>query len=128
MRSRPTSRRPSSPRRPCSSCTGAARSSRTWNGFAVSYAPVATLSWKRSARELGGRVTWTTPAGGYFLWIDLPVEAAELLARAESRGVSFVKGSDFFPGPGGEQSARLAFSYASPSEIDEGVAVLASLV
>jgi 2-aminoadipate transaminase len=80
------------------------------------------------ARELGGRVTWTTPAGGYFLWIELPVEAAELLARAESRGVSFVKGSDFFPGPGGEQSARLAFSYASPSEIDEGVAVLASLV
>jgi 2-aminoadipate transaminase len=80
------------------------------------------------ARELGGRVTWTTPAGGYFLWIDVPVEAADLLARAEVAGVTFVKGADFYAGAGGERAARLAFSYASPSEIDEGVAVLASLV
>jgi DNA-binding transcriptional MocR family regulator len=80
-------------------------------------------------RELGGRASWSRPEGGYFLWVDLPVDAGELLARAESAGVTFVKGADFYPGgAGGGRSARLAFSYASPSEIDEGVSLLASLL
>jgi 2-aminoadipate transaminase len=80
-------------------------------------------------RELSGRAVWSRPEGGYFLWVDLPVDAGELLPRAEAAGVTFVKGADFFPGGrGGRQSARLAFSYASPSEIDEGVSLLASLV
>jgi DNA-binding transcriptional MocR family regulator len=79
--------------------------------------------------DLGGRGTWSRPEGGYFLWLDLPVETAELLARAESAGVTFLKGSDFFlPGRGGERSARLAFSFASPDEIRDGVARLAELV
>ncbi|MEP6911050.1 MAG: PLP-dependent aminotransferase family protein [Actinomycetota bacterium] len=70
--------------------------------------------------------TWTTPEGGYFLWLELPagVETAEL--RAE--GVTFVPGADFFAGPGGESAMRLAFSYASPAEIEEGVRRLASAV
>ena len=47
---------------------------------------------------------------------------AELLGRAEQAGVTFVKGADFFPrGEGGDRSARLAFSFVSPAEIDEGV-------
>jgi DNA-binding transcriptional MocR family regulator len=80
-------------------------------------------------RELAGDATWSEPEGGYFLWVDLPADSAELLTRAEEAGVTFVKGSDFFPGGGaGGRSARLAFSYASPSEIDEGVSTLASLV
>jgi 2-aminoadipate transaminase len=80
-------------------------------------------------RELGGRADWSRPDGGYFLWVELPTETAPLLARAEQAGLSFVKGSDFFPGGrGGERSARLAFSYESPSAIDEGVSLLASLL
>ena len=80
-------------------------------------------------RELDGRATWSRPEGGYFLWVDLPVDAGELLPRAEAAGVTFVKGVDFYPaGAGGGRSARLAFSYASPSEIDEGVTLLASLL
>ena len=80
-------------------------------------------------RELGGGdATWSEPEGGYFLWVDLPGDAASCSARAEAAGVTFVKGSDFFPNGGGEQSARLAFSYASPSEIDSGVSTLASLL
>ena len=39
-----------------------------------------------------------------------------------------MKGSDFYFGPGGEQSARLAFSFATAEEIDEGIARLAGLV
>ena len=80
-------------------------------------------------RELAGEATWSEPAGGYFLWVDLPVDAGELLPRAEAAGVSFVRGSDFYPaGAGGSGSARLAFSFASPSEISDGVSTLAGLL
>jgi 2-aminoadipate transaminase len=79
-------------------------------------------------RELAGEASWSRPEGGYFLWADLPVDSADLLARAEAEGVTFVKGADFFPNGAGRQAARLAFSYASPSEIDEGVSILASLL
>ncbi len=80
-------------------------------------------------RELGGRAGWSRPEGGYFLWLDLGVETADLLERSTSAGVTFVKGADFFlPGAGGGRSARLAFSFPSPDEIAEGVARLAALV
>src|SRR5437762_4744129 len=39
---------------------------------------------------------WSRPEGGYFIWLDLPAEAGDLLARAEAAGVTFVKGTDFF--------------------------------
>jgi DNA-binding transcriptional MocR family regulator len=78
-------------------------------------------------RELSGRVRWNRPEGGYFLWLDLPeeVDAAELLVRAGEAGVTFVPGADFGGPPA---SVRLAFSYVSPEEIDEGVRRLARLV
>jgi DNA-binding transcriptional MocR family regulator len=82
-------------------------------------------------REMPGDATWTKPAGGYFIWLDLPSgpPSAELLPKAEAAGVSFVKGSDFFPGGnGGERSLRLAFSFVSPQEIADGVAMLAGLL
>jgi len=70
--------------------------------------------------------SWSTPEGGYFLWLELPggVETADL--RVE--GVTFVPGADFFAGPGGERALRLAFSYESPAAIEEGVRRLASAV
>jgi len=80
-------------------------------------------------RDLSGSASWSRPEGGYFLWVDLPADAGELLTRSEAAGVTFVKGADFYPaGAGGARAARLAFSYASPSEIDEGISVLASLL
>ena len=79
--------------------------------------------------ELGGRASWSRPEGGYFLWLDVGVDTSELLSRAEQVGVTFIKGADFFsPGEGGEQSARLAFSFVSPAEITEGIERLAALV
>ena len=80
-------------------------------------------------RELDGRATWSRPEGGYFVWADLTADSSELLERATAAGVTFVRGADFFPnGDGGTRSARLAFSYESPSAIDAGVSTLASLV
>ena len=81
-------------------------------------------------RELPPEARWSRPEGGYFLWLDLPPGTAtvELEQRAAEAGVTFVPGGDFFVGRGGESSLRLAFSYASPAEIEEGVARLAALV
>src|SRR3954469_9212261 len=78
-------------------------------------------------RELAGRACWNRPEGGYFLWLDLPdgLDASELLTRAAEAGVTFVPGADFGGPPA---SARLAFSFVSPAEIDEGVRRLAGLV
>jgi DNA-binding transcriptional MocR family regulator len=82
-------------------------------------------------RELPAGVSWSRPEGGYFLWVDFGegVDSAALLGRATEAGVTFVKGSDFFPaGGGGSSSARLAFSYETPERIAEGVSLLASLL
>jgi 2-aminoadipate transaminase len=77
--------------------------------------------------ELAGGARWSRPEGGYFLWLGLPedADAADLLVRAEERGVTFVKGADFGGPP---SSARLAFSYVSPDEIREGIRRFAALV
>jgi len=80
-------------------------------------------------RELPEGSEWSRPEGGYFVWAELGVDTADLLARAADAGVGIVRGSDFFPGGrGGQTSARLAYSYVSPNEIGEGVAKLAALV
>src|SRR5207244_758055 len=72
----------------------------------------------------GVRVGWF---GGRDLADD--VDAADLLERATAAGVTFVKGADFFPGgEGGTSSARLAYSFVSPAEIEEGVERLAAAV
>jgi len=70
--------------------------------------------------------TWNVPEGGYFVWLDLPegIKASDL----HPEGVTFVAGTDFFCGPGGESALRLAFSYESPTAIEEGVRRLASAV
>jgi 2-aminoadipate transaminase len=83
------------------------------------------------AAEMPDGTRWSSPEGGYFLWIDFAgdVDAAHLLTRATEAGVTFVRGTDFFPnGSGGWSSARLAFSYETPERIAEGVALLASLL
>ncbi|MDP8911357.1 MAG: PLP-dependent aminotransferase family protein [Actinomycetota bacterium] len=82
-------------------------------------------------RELAGEARWSKPEGGYFLWLDFAgdIDAAALLNAAGERGVTFVKGSDFFAcDGGGRSSARLAYSFVSPEQIGEGVARLAELV
>ena len=82
-------------------------------------------------RELPDGASWSRPQGGYFTWLDFPegTDAAALSDAATAAGVTFVKGSDFYPaGRGGEASARLAFSFVSPADISAGVARLATLL
>jgi 2-aminoadipate transaminase len=69
---------------------------------------------------------FVSPAGGYFLWVDLPAgsDVAALERGAADRGVVFVKGTDFLL-EGGESSLRLAYSAVPPDQIEEGVARIA---
>jgi 2-aminoadipate transaminase len=78
-------------------------------------------------REFSGQGRWSRPEGGYFIWLELPeaVSAAELLVRSSEAGVTFVPGADF---GGRANTLRLAFSFVSPDEIDEGVGRLARSV
>ena len=79
---------------------------------------------------LAGRVTWTSPRGGFFLWIELPagVDDRALFDRALKERVSFVLGSSFFVDSGGHQFARLSFSGISHEQIAEGIARLAAAI
>src|SRR4029078_7750301 len=67
------------------------------------------------------------PQGGYFAWLDFPdgTDAGTLLTAATERGVTFVKGTDFYPpGAGGETSARLPLSFLSPTEVHPRLTLL----
>jgi 2-aminoadipate transaminase len=81
-------------------------------------------------REMPEGTRWNHPEGGYFLWLDLPsgMAAESLLARAGEQDVVFIKGADFFFHDGGDEAARLAFSFANAEEIDQGITRLGALV
>jgi DNA-binding transcriptional MocR family regulator len=75
-------------------------------------------------------VSWTRPAGGFFVWVTLPeaVDAAGLLARAEAERVTFIPGHKFCLDGHGHNSLRLAFSLYKPPELAEGARRLAQVV
>jgi DNA-binding transcriptional MocR family regulator len=76
-------------------------------------------------------VSWTTPAGGMFVWVTLPhhIDAAALLKDAiEQARIAFVPGSAFYPDRSGCNTLRLSFSLNEPTVIAEGIRRLAELV
>ena len=79
-------------------------------------------------------VRWNQPAGGMFLWLELPpgCDASALLPRAIERGVAFVPGAPFYADAAADASAarslRLSFVTASAEQIETGIAALAGVV
>ncbi len=73
---------------------------------------------------------WTRPQGGFFVWVDLPefVDTQTMLAEAVEHGVTYVPGTAFFPDGRGKNSMRLAFCYAEPDAIGEGLRRLAEVL
>ena len=65
---------------------------------------------------------WTRPEGGYFVWLELPpqLHAQTFAERAAAAGVSIVPGPAFFAAAGGEQAARLSFSFPTVEQIRAG--------
>jgi 2-aminoadipate transaminase len=74
--------------------------------------------------------TWTTPKGGFFIWLTLPegLNAREVLMKAVDRKVAFVDGAGFYVNGQGQNTARFAFSEASHAEIRTGIERLGRLL
>lgn len=73
---------------------------------------------------------WTRPEGGFFVWVELPayVDASSMLAEAVEHGVTYVPGDGFYPDGRGRNCMRLAFCYAEPDKIAEGIERLAAVI
>jgi 2-aminoadipate transaminase len=78
--------------------------------------------------QLGDRLTWIQPKGGFFLWARLPTgcECEPLLAKAIEQGVIFVIGSAFCVDGSGHDRVRLSFSWPTPDRIRDGARRMAA--
>ena len=73
---------------------------------------------------------WTTPAGGFYVWVTLPawMDTKAMLAAAVDRRVAYVPGSAFYPDDRGRDQMRLAFCYPTQERIREGIQRLGTLL
>jgi DNA-binding transcriptional MocR family regulator len=71
-----------------------------------------------------GRVTWTQPAGGYTLWLEVTgapgSEEPRIIEHLRAEGVLVAPGSAFFPRPPDGVFMRLSISTADEGAIAEG--------
>jgi 2-aminoadipate transaminase len=82
-------------------------------------------------RYMPSGVEWTHPQGGFFLWLRLPerLSAQQIRQQALQQGVSLAAGAGFFVNPAdGEHHLRLAYSCATPDDIDAGIRILARVI
>ena len=68
-------------------------------------------------------VVWTDPAGGFFLWLTLPVDtdATRLFPIALREGVAFIPGSAFSRSGAFGNASRVCFAHPTLAQIPEGV-------
>jgi 2-aminoadipate transaminase len=84
----------------------------------------ATLESCREHLPAGSR--WTQPDGGMNLWVRLPdpLDAADLLPRAQREGVSYLPGRYFAVSRMDPGALRLSFAGLAPEQIRMGLAIL----
>ena len=75
------------------------------------------------AAHMPDGTTWTTPAGGFYVWLTAPdgVDTVALSAAAAAKKVAYVPGRPFYPDPDGATQIRLAYSRVADDLIDEGI-------
>ena len=81
-------------------------------------------------RHMPEGTSWTSPEGGFFIWLTLPgsIDAKELLPHARERGVEYLPGETCYTDGRGKNQIRLAYSFADDATIDEGIRILAEVV
>jgi 2-aminoadipate transaminase len=81
-------------------------------------------------REMPVGVSWTTPHGGFFLWVTLPegYDTDVMLPDATDRGVIFLPSSWFYPDRSWTRSMRLNFSSQPEERITEAMSRLAETI
>ncbi len=82
------------------------------------------------AEEMPDGVKWTTPQGGFFLWVTLPegYDTDAMLPDATDRGVIFLPSSWFYPDRSWIRSMRLNFSSQPEERIMEAMQKLAETI
>jgi 2-aminoadipate transaminase len=90
----------------------------------------AALMGQALAEYMPAGTTWTTPRGGFFTWVTAPdgIDTVTLSAAARSRKVAYVPGQPFYPGQGGADQLRLAYSRVDDDLIGEGARRLGGLI
>jgi 2-aminoadipate transaminase len=85
---------------------------------------------KALEREMPVGTTWTTPQGGFFLWVTLPegVDAVDIVGECRKQLVDYIPGTSFYSDGSGRRSLRLSYSAVSEEEIDTGIARLATVI
>ena len=84
-----------------------------------------------AAREyLPAGTRWTRPEGGMNVWVRLPepLDAGELLARAQKEGVAYLPGRYFAVSRLEPGALRLSFAGLPPEQIRSGLAILGRIV
>jgi (S)-3,5-dihydroxyphenylglycine transaminase len=78
----------------------------------------------------GTPVRWNSPSGGFFVVVDVPVDASESLLEVSARehGVLWTPMRFFYLGGGGSHQIRLSCSALEPAQIEEGVRRFARLI
>ncbi len=78
-------------------------------------------------REMPADLRYNRPAGGFFVWAQLPsgVSANALLAESQRNGATFCAGTDFFADGSGDDAIRLAFSLQPDHLIDSAITRIA---
>ena len=79
-------------------------------------------------REMPKDVSWTSPQGGFYVWLTLPehADSEKLLRHAiETEKMAFVAGPPFFADGSGRVNLRLAYSFVPQEQIEEGIQRLA---
>lgn len=79
-------------------------------------------------RHCEGLAAWSKPAGGFYVWLRLnrPVPLPKLFRAALAEGLLLNTGELYDRSD--ERHLRLSYSYASPSELERGIAKLAELI
>ncbi len=87
------------------------------------YARRAALMAQALTAHMPAGTTWTSPQGGFYIWLTAPdgVDTVALSAAARARNVAYVPGRPFYPGDEGTAQIRLAYSRVADDLIDEGI-------
>lgn len=77
-------------------------------------------------REMPEEVSFMRPAGGMFVWCQLPeeVDATALLEEALENNVAYMPGSAFYHDGSGHNTLRLSYTLANERQMNEGIATL----
>ena len=79
-------------------------------------------------KNLQGIATWDIPKGGFFIWVKIlpAISMQKLFEMALDEGVLFYPGNIYSPAC--TQYLRLSYSYASLSDIKQGIYRISQIV